>query len=82
MSKELVVQMRVPLPEDMFAQAKVIAAVDSTIENLKEDMTKMFGHDGYTLTAESVTKRGPRRAGAARPGRKKAAPALVENAAA
>ena len=79
MSKELVVEVRIPLPEGLFEQADAISRAKNCMNAIQEALPEDLN---YSLTNEVVTKRAPRANGAAKPGRKPKSAAQGEGAAA
>jgi hypothetical protein len=79
MSKEFVIEIRIPMPDNIRDQAKVFARFDESVENFKEDLHTKLG-DGFSFKEDTVTKRAPRKADAAKPGRKPRAAASVNGA--
>ncbi len=69
-SKEFVIEIRIPMPDNIRDQAKVFARFDESVENFREDLTNKLGMDGFSFKEDAVTKRAPRKADAAKPGRK------------
>lgn len=64
--KELIIELRVPLPGEMYEVAEKIVAVKAVSDNIEAEAKSAFGEDGYTLTVDIGTKRAPR-ADAGRP---------------
>lgn len=61
MTKEHIIEIRIPLDgENLRDHAKVLSAIDETIENLREDMRRKLGEEGFTFREETVTKRAKR----------------------
>jgi len=61
MSKEHVVEIRIPLEGDnMRDHAKVLSSIDESIEDFKENLLKALGEEGFTFREETVAKRAKR----------------------
>lgn len=57
MSKQFVMTFSVPVSDDLFAQAKVITAVEQAIDAFKGSLN---GMDGYELTTDLISRRAPK----------------------
>jgi hypothetical protein len=53
-SKELVVELRIPLPDDLFEQAEVISGAKACMDAIEAAMP---GEMAHTITSEIVTRR-------------------------
>ncbi len=53
-SKELVVELRIPLPDDLFEQAEAISRAKSCMDAIDAAMPREMAH---TVTSEIVTRR-------------------------
>ena len=69
-TKELLIEYRIALPEDMFDSAVLLAKLRDARDGFVTELTGLIGEDGFTTRTETVTKRKPRAPGAAKPGRK------------
>lgn len=81
--KELVVELRVPLPAGLFEEAGIIGKVQYAVAALKENIDREIGVEAHTLTVSTVNKRGPKGNGAAaQPRQRRAQPPAETTAAA
>lgn len=73
-TKELVIELRIPLPDGLFEESAVINKTQYAIEALKENMNREVGEGHYSLDVTTATKRGPRGNGVAAEANGAAAP--------
>ncbi len=80
-TQELVIEIRVPLPEDRVENAKAIIAADAFEKALVNTAAEAFGENGYHLASRTVTRvpgRGKHTNGAEKPARgRKNQPAVL-----
>lgn len=57
--KELLVELRIPLPTGLFEEAAAVAKAQYAVETFKETIDREIG-EGHTLKVSTVNKRGPK----------------------
>ena len=67
---ELLVEIRVPLPDSLKEQSSIMNTVFNASEGFFDALNDALGENGYAHRTETVKRREPRKEGAAKPGRK------------